>query len=106
MLTERSGALAIAVALAAAAQAQLDVPRYAHTAGLLPDGTVMICGGLGPHDAFMLGSEVGDGAGAFVPGPRIHRARAFHTATVLRDGMLLIAGGFILPYSTARSAEL
>jgi hypothetical protein len=94
------------VMLAGSANAQLDVPRYAHTTTVLPGGRVMVYGGLGPHDAFMLGTEVGEGVGAFAQGPRSHRARAFHTATVLRDGTLLIAGGFVLPYSTASTAEI
>ncbi|MFO8080436.1 MAG: kelch repeat-containing protein, partial [Armatimonadota bacterium] len=96
----------IALLAGTQADAQLDVPRYAHTATALPGGGVMVCGGLGPYDAFMLGTEVGEGAEAFTPGPHVHRARAFHTATVLRDGMLLVAGGFVLPYSTASTAEL
>ena len=101
-----TASLALLLVMAANAAAQLDVPRYAHSATVLPDGRVMIYGGLGPYDAFMLGTEVGEGAGAFVPGPCSHRARAFHTATLLRDGMLLIAGGFVLPYSSASTAEL
>lgn len=97
--------MAVAMLAAAGACAQLDVPRYAHTATVLSRARVLVYGGLGPYDAFMLGTEVGEGA-AFEPGPRSHRARAFHTATVLQDGMLLIAGGFVLPYSTASTAEL
>ena len=86
--------------------AQLYVPRYAHTLSVVPGIGVMVCGGLGPYDAFMLGTEVRQEDGTFAPGLRNHRARAFHTATVLQDGSLLIAGGFVLPYSTTSSAEL
>lgn len=90
---------------ALAARAELDMPRYAHSATALTDGRVLVVGGLGQGDGFVLGSELGPPE-ALASGPRNHRARAFHTATRLVDGTVLIAGGFILPYSTSRTAEV
>ena len=100
-------ALLMCVIGLASAQAQMLAPRYAHTATLLQDGRVLIYGGLGVGDGFVIGSEIFDPAtGQFLPGPRGHKCRAFHTATLLLDGGVLVAGGFILPYSTSRTAEV
>ena len=91
----------------ASAQAQMLTARYAHTATLLHDGRVLIYGGLGAGDGFVIGSEIFDPTtGQFLHGPRGHKCRAFHTATLLPDGSVLIAGGFILPYSTSCTAEV
>ena len=54
-------------------------------AGAHTDGQVLVYGGLGPGDGFMLGTELGP-ADALRWGPSNHRARAFHTATELGDG--------------------
>ncbi len=91
----------------AAAQLCLRAPRYAHSLTPLPDGRVLVYGGLGLGDRFARGTEIlGADAAGFVPGPPAHRRRAFHTASLLRNGSVLIAGGFIAPYSSSRTAEL
>jgi hypothetical protein len=89
-------------------------PRLGHTATLLPDGRVVIAGGaLGLWDPrgplAPLGScELYDPAiGTFSPCGSLAAARAFHTATLLSDGRVLIAGGAVDSSETAiASAEL
>jgi hypothetical protein len=76
-------------------------PRFFHTATLLADGRVLIAGG-GSRDArtgaFITESsaEVYDPrAGAFTATGKMTTPRSRHTATLLPDGRVLIAGGVI-----------
>ncbi|RYZ40619.1 MAG: hypothetical protein EOO71_15370 [Myxococcaceae bacterium] len=71
--------------------------RVAHTATLLADGRVLIAGGYAPgRDGARPVSgttEVFDPvAGTFSPGPDVG-ARAFHTASLLPKGTVLLTGG-------------
>jgi len=77
-------------------------PRAAHTATLLPSGSVLITGGLRAYpdqaDVTLDSTEVYDpsadhGDGAFRLSAPMHRARAGHTATLLPSGDVLVAGG-------------
>jgi hypothetical protein len=76
--------------------------REAHTATLLPNGKVLVAGGLGhaapDHIGFMsvyrASAEVWDSAtGAFTMTGNMSTARVDHTAVGLRDGRVLVAGG-------------
>jgi|GEM_PF-601959 len=76
--------------------------RAAHTATLLPSGSVLLAGGLRAYpdqaDVTLDSTEVYDpsadhGDGAFRPSAPMHRARAGHTATLLPSGDVLVAGG-------------
>lgn len=72
--------------------------RVGHTATLLPDGKVLVVGGATYHtdgSLSVLGSaELYDPAtGTWTATGRPHGAKAFHTATPLADGSVLIAGG-------------
>ncbi|MEP6639858.1 MAG: kelch repeat-containing protein, partial [Chloroflexota bacterium] len=72
--------------------------RVGHTATLLPDGKVLVVGGATYHTDSSLSdlgsSEVYDPAtGSWTAAGKLHDARAFHTATLLADGSVLIAGG-------------
>ncbi|MBJ6761993.1 hypothetical protein JGU66_14555 [Myxococcaceae bacterium JPH2] len=71
--------------------------RAGHTATALPDGRVLVAGGyldVGDGTTQGLGSaEYFDPReGTFTPAPDVG-ARAFHTATLLPDGRVLLAGG-------------
>jgi hypothetical protein len=80
-------------------------PRAGQTATLLRDGTVLVAGGcadaqcmttLASVDIWTASAAEGDGgegAGSFAPGPSMATARHHHTATVLNNGEILMAGG-------------
>jgi Galactose oxidase, central domain/Bacterial Ig-like domain (group 2) len=89
--------------------------RYGHTATLLPNGKVLITGGISSATLGAIGfpqtltfessAEIYDPqAGTFTPAGDLGGPRAGHTATLLPDGKVLIAGGLTgnsLPSATA-----
>jgi hypothetical protein len=101
-----------------------DGGRFGHTATLLDDGRVLIAGGirrLGAAEEFLATVEVFDprtGVHAVLTGPdalplrmAAPAGRAFHTATRLPDGRVLLAGGVSEAgspprWTSLRSAEL
>lgn len=75
----------------------MSVARYAHTATALADGRVLIAGGFSINGttALLDVAEIYDPAtGTFTAVGRMTAARFRHTATLLADGRVLIAGGF------------
>ncbi|HOX47074.1 MAG TPA: kelch repeat-containing protein [Myxococcota bacterium] len=98
--------------------------RFGHTATLLEDGRVLIVGGIyhfGMADEVLTSAEIFDprtGIHSLVLGPSglpakmtAPSGRAYHTATRLRDGRVLLAGGVAFlgsppKWNSLRSAEI
>jgi hypothetical protein len=77
--------------------------RYLHTATVLPDARVLIAGGLcdtpklrddpAPHPAHASLSLWNAATAGWEAAPRLHDARIYHSATLMKDGAVLIVGG-------------
>jgi Galactose oxidase, central domain/Kelch motif len=81
-------------------------PRSGHTATLMPDGKVLIAGGMRRNQDFYKSAELYDPAtGKFRPTGEMNERRVGHIAVLLRSGKVLIAGGFV-GHDTTDSAEL
>jgi len=85
-------------------------PRAGHTATLLPDGNVLIAGGYDEGIDALASAEIYDPATGtfFAPGEgnELVDARFLHTATLLGNGKVLIAGGFGTPGTSAVSSAV
>src|SRR3981081_2203330 len=68
--------------------------RADHTSTLLPDGRVLIVGGMVENGVFLNSAELFDPAkGTFVAIASMQSRRVGHSATLLPNGKVLIAGG-------------
>ena len=77
--------------------AGLRLPRAVHTATALPDGRVLVAGGCvdpGCETATATTELYVPAKRRFVPGPRLSRPRVGHAAAALRDGSVLVVGGW------------
>jgi hypothetical protein len=90
----------------------LNAARYGHTATLLNNGMVLIAGGYGAIGSNSYGSLASaelynPATGRFIPcNGSLNTPRNGHTATLLDNGMVLIAGGYNDASGDLASAEL
>ncbi len=95
---------------------RLTHPRMGHTATVLPDGRILVLGGLGPSGEIVdVGELVDLRTGRVEPLPASAEAgsdasgptpRAFHTATLLTDGRVVIAGGVSASHTPLQTIEV
>lgn len=90
--------------------AQMQIARASHSSTLLPDGRILIAGGFGGSRTEInpyRSAEIYDPrTGSFQPAGNMTIGRSGHTATLLKNDKLLIAGGWTGRYNLRRSAEL
>ena len=68
--------------------------RYVHTATLLPNGKVLVAGGVSSSTSALASAEVYDPAtGTWTATGSLIASRYLHTATLLPNGKVLVAGG-------------
>jgi hypothetical protein len=81
-------------------------PRSGQSATLLPDGKVLIAGGMRRNQDFYKSAELYDPAtGKFQPTGEMNQRRVGHIAVLLGSGKVLVAGGWVGQAGTD-SAEL
>lgn len=83
--------------------------RYGHTATLLPDGRVLVAGGTWSwgYPNPLTSVEIYDPASQqWAPGADLLTARLIHSATLLDNGQVLVAGGMTSDMRTLATAEV
>ncbi len=89
------------------ATGKLGTRRFSQTATLLPNGKVLVTGGMEANGEYINTAELFDPHnGSFTPAGKLEIARSCHTATLLPGGKVLIAGGADGSGRNLSSAEL
>jgi hypothetical protein len=83
----------------------LNIPRFLHTATLLPNGKVLVAGGDSGSGELSSAELYDPATGTWSATGSLNTARSQHTATLLPNGKVLVAGGEG-PGGVLRSAEL
>ena len=84
----------------------LNTAREFHTATLLPNGMVLVAGGVNGIDVLASAELYDPASGGWTVTGSLNTARFFHTATLLPNGMVLAAAGESSSFSADASAEL
>lgn len=89
------------------ATGNLSVRRFSQSATLLPNGKVLIAGGMERNGKYDASAELYDPrTGKFTAIASMSSAREGHAAILLRNGQVLLAGGSSGPDSNLATAEL
>lgn len=90
--------------------AAMHIARASHSSTLLPNGKVLIAGGFAgsgsEYNPYSTTELYDPSAGKFESAASMSIGRSGHTATLLKNGKVLIAGGWTGRYNLRRSAEL
>jgi len=71
----------------------LNTGRFLHTATLLPNGLVMVVGGIDSHNTLRSAELYDPASGSWTSTGSLSTGRFRHTATLLANGKVLVAGG-------------
>lgn len=78
---------------------KLSFSRAFHTSSVLADGTILLIGGVtlinNQPDAVRPCEIYDSGLAQFITGATLNVARAYHTATTLNDGSIVVIGGLV-----------
>jgi len=101
---------AISSAGSLAETAHMQIARASHSSTLLPDGKVLIAGGFGgsgtERNPYRSAEIYDPRTKSFQPAGNMTMGRSGHTATLLKNGKVLIAGGWTGWSNVGGSAEL
>jgi Kelch motif/Galactose oxidase, central domain len=90
--------------------AAMHIARASHTSTLLPNGKVLIAGGFagsgGEYNPYRTAELYDPSSGRFQSAGEMTIGRSGHTATLLKNGKVLIVGGWTGRYDLRGSAEI